>query len=79
MTRPLLKAAKLVDGVRRIPADRDLAVDVAAGLGGDAVRCRCRWIVIPPLKLPPLTMMIVPSPEPTKFPLIEPLPVLLKV
>jgi hypothetical protein len=36
-------------------------------------------IVIPPLKLPPLTMTIPPSPEPTKFPLIDPLPVLLKV
>ena len=36
-------------------------------------------IVIPPLKLPLFTMTIVPSPEPTKFPLIEPFPVLLKV
>lgn len=36
-------------------------------------------IAIPPLKLPPLTITIAPSPEPTKFPLIEPLPVLMKV
>ena len=36
-------------------------------------------IVIPPLKLPLLVMMIAPSPEPTKFPLIEPFPVLSNV
>jgi len=36
-------------------------------------------IVIPPLKLPLLVMTIAPSPEPTKFPLIEPFPVLLNV
>jgi hypothetical protein len=36
-------------------------------------------IVIPPLKLPLFVMTIAPSPEPTKFPLIEPFPLLLNV
>ena len=73
----IIESAAVDDRVLTIPADRDLAVDVVAGGGGDAVAAvagdRDPTVEVAATRDDDRTVAA------TKFPLIEPFPVLLNV